>query len=128
MRIGGDRIVEVGALEPRPGEIVIDARGLALTPGFIDVHSHHEDGLFEMRDATPVVSQGITTIVAGQDGSMTYPVRDLFDRMEKTPVAINVATFVGHGNLRVDAMGKDDYRRRATARKSRRCAWAWKTA
>ncbi len=68
-----------------------------------------------MRDATPVVSQGITTIVVGQDGKMIYPVRELFDRMQKTPVAINVATFVGHGNLRVDAMGKDDYRRHATA-------------
>jgi N-acyl-D-amino-acid deacylase len=78
------------------------------------VHSHHEEGLFEMRDATPVVSQGITTIVAGQDGSMTYPVRELFERMEATPVAVNVATYVGHGTLRTGAMGKDDYRRHAT--------------
>ena len=45
---------------------------------------------------------------------MTYPVRELFERMEKTPVAINVATFVGHGSLRMDAMGKDDFRRQAT--------------
>jgi N-acyl-D-amino-acid deacylase len=114
VRVDGDRIVEVGELEPKRGETVIDAGGRTLAPGFIDVHSHHEEGLFEMRDAAPVVSQGITTIVAGQDGSMTYPVRDLFERMEKTPVAINVATFVGHGTLRVDAMGKDDYRRQAT--------------
>lgn len=115
VRVDGDRIVEVGALEPKRGEVVIDARGLVLAPGFIDVHSHHEEGLFDMPDATPVVSQGVTTIVAGQDGSMTYPVRELFERIEKTPVAINVATFVGHGNLRVDAMGEDDYRRHATA-------------
>jgi N-acyl-D-amino-acid deacylase len=115
VRIDGDRIVEVGELEPRRGERVIDAESKTLAPGFIDVHSHHEEGLFEMPDATPVVSQGITTIVAGQDGSMTYPVRELFERMEKTPVAINVATFVGHGNLRVDAMGEDDFRRHATA-------------
>jgi N-acyl-D-amino-acid deacylase len=115
VRIDGDRIVEIGALEPKRGEAVVDAKGLALAPGFIDVHSHHEEGLFEMREAAPVVSQGITTIVAGQDGGMTYPVRDLFERMNETPVAINVATFVGHGNLRADAMGKDDYRRHATA-------------
>ena len=115
VRIDGDRIVDVGELEPNRGEPVVDAGGLTLAPGFIDVHSHHDKGLFEMRDATPVVSQGITTIVAGQDGGMTYPVRELFERMEKTPVAINVATFVGHGNLREDAMGKDDYRRHATA-------------
>jgi N-acyl-D-amino-acid deacylase len=114
VRIDGDRIVEVGALEPRRGEAVIDAGGRVLAPGFIDVHSHHEEGLFDMPDAAPVVSQGITTIIAGQDGSMTYPVRDLFERMEKLPVAVNVATFVGHGSLRLDAMGRDDYRRHAT--------------
>jgi N-acyl-D-amino-acid deacylase len=45
---------------------------------------------------------------------MKYPVRDLFERMEKTPAAVNVATFVGHGTLRLDALGKDDYRRHAT--------------
>jgi N-acyl-D-amino-acid deacylase len=114
VRIDGDRIVEVGNLEPKRGEPVVDAKGLVLAPGFIDVHSHHDEGLFEMRGAEPVVSQGVTTIVAGQDGSMTYPVRDLFERMQKTPVAINVATFVGHGNLRSEAMGKDDFRRHAT--------------
>ena len=114
VRIDGDRIVEVGDLEPKRGEQVVDAGGHVLAPGFIDVHSHHEEGLFEMRDATPVVSQGITTIVAGQDGSMTYPVRELFERMEATPVAVNVATYVGHGTLRTGAMGKDDYRRHAT--------------
>ena len=90
VRIDGDRIAEVGALDPKTGERVVDARGLTLAPGFIDVHSHHEDGLFEMRDAAPVVSQGVTTIIAGQDGSETYPIQELFERMEKTPPAINV--------------------------------------
>ena len=52
-------------------------RGMSLAPGFIDTHSHHDEGLFEMRDAAPVMSQGITTIVVGQDGSMTYPVKEL---------------------------------------------------
>ena len=107
VRIDGDRIAEVGNLEPKRGEAVVDAKGLVLAPGFIDVHSHHDEGLFEMQGAEPVVSQGVTTIVVGQDGSMTYPVGDLFERMKKTPVAINVASFVGHGNLRSDAMGKE---------------------
>ena len=91
MRIDGDRIIAVGEVEPNRGEAVVDAKGLVLAPGFIDVHSHHDRGLFEMRDATPVVSQGVTTIVVGQDGSMTWPVKELFDRLEKTPVAVNVA-------------------------------------
>lgn len=49
VRVEGDRIAEVGDLSPKPGERVVDAKGKTLTPGFIDVHSHHEDGLFEMR-------------------------------------------------------------------------------
>jgi N-acyl-D-amino-acid deacylase len=114
VRIDGDRIVEVGELEPKRGEQVVDAKGLTLAPGFIDVHSHHDRGLFEMRDATPLVSQGVTTIVVGQDGGMTYPVRDLFERLDRTPAAINVATFVGHGAIRSDAMGKGDFRRQAS--------------
>jgi N-acyl-D-amino-acid deacylase len=113
VRIDGDRIVELGEVEPKRGERVIDAHGLTLAPGFIDAHSHHDDGLFEMRAAAPVVSQGVTTIVVGQDGSMTYPVKELFERMQATPAAINVATFVGHGNVRSEVMGKD-FKRHAT--------------
>ena len=54
VRIDGDRIIEVGELEPKRREQVVDAGGLTLAPGFIDVHSHHDRGLFEMRDAAPV--------------------------------------------------------------------------
>ena len=69
------RIVEVGDLKPGAGETVIDAQGMTLAPGFIDTHSHGDDELFEHPDALADVSQGITTIVVGQDGSMTWPVR-----------------------------------------------------
>lgn len=114
VRIVGDRIVAVGALEPAPGENVMDAGGLTLTPGFIDTHSHHDRQLFELRDAMAAVTQGITTTVVGQDGSMVYPVQELFDRMQRTPSAINVASYVGHGSVRQQVMG-DDFRRHATA-------------
>ncbi len=114
VRIVGDQIVAVGELQPEPGERIVDAAGLTLTPGFIDTHSHHDDGLFEDRAAMTAVSQGITTIIAGQDGSMSYPVKELFERMQQTPPAINVATYVGHGDIREDVMGAD-FRRHATA-------------
>jgi N-acyl-D-amino-acid deacylase len=107
LRIVGDRIVAVGELEPVPGEHVVDANGLTLTPGFIDTHSHHDREIFEQRDAMSAVSQGITTIVVGQDGGMTYPLKYLFDRLEQTPAAINVASYIGHGNVRTFVMGTD---------------------
>jgi N-acyl-D-amino-acid deacylase len=113
VRIEGERIIAVGDLKAAPGERVVEADGLTLAPGFIDTHSHHDEGLFEARSAMAVVSQGVTTIVAGQDGGMSYPVPELFERQSKTPAAINVASYVGHGDLRDAVMGKD-FRRQAT--------------
>ena len=110
VRIEGERIAAVGALERRATDDVVDAGGLTLAPGFIDTHSHHDRGLFDHLDAPAAVSQGITTIVVGQDGSSTLPLGDLFARLERTPPALNVASFVGHNDLRTAVMGSDTKR------------------
>jgi N-acyl-D-amino-acid deacylase len=115
VRIEGERIAAVGALSPRATDTIVDAHGLTLAPGFIDTHSHHDRGLFEQLDAAPAVSQGLTTIVVGQDGSSTLPVADLFARLEATPAALNVASFVGHGDVRQAVMGAD-FKRPASER------------
>lgn len=114
VRIEGERIVAIGDIDPPAGDRVIDAVGLVLAPGFIDVHSHHDDGLFEMPDALAVVSQGVTTIVVGQDGRHPYPLGNFFARVDTSPISINVASYAGHGSIRGEVMG-DDYRRPATA-------------
>jgi N-acyl-D-amino-acid deacylase len=114
LRIVGDRITAVGDLEPLPGETVLDAKGLALAPGFIDTHSHAVSDLAEIPGATGAVSQGITTVVGGQDGGSPYPLSESFARLESSPVAVNVASYTGHGTLREKVMG-EDFRRAATA-------------
>jgi N-acyl-D-amino-acid deacylase len=121
VRVIGDRIAAVGNFEPSATDLVVDARGLALVPGFIDTHSHHEDGLFEMPDALAVINQGVTSIVAGQDGSEAYPLTEFFAKLETVPVAINVASYAGHGTLRNQIMG-EDYRRAATQEEVARMA------
>jgi N-acyl-D-amino-acid deacylase len=113
VRVVGDRIVSVGKFEPSTRDTLVDADGLVLAPGFIDAHSHHDDGLFEMPGALAAVSQGITTIVVGQDGGQNYPLAEFFARLETSPAAINVASYAGHGTLRDRVMG-EDYRRHAT--------------
>ena len=113
VRVTGDRITSVGALKPADGERIIDARGLTLAPGFIDTHSHHDRSLAEQRDALGAISQGITTIVAGQDGGSAFPLADSFSKLESAPASVNVASYVGHGTLRRRAMGTD-FKRRAT--------------
>lgn len=113
VRVRGDRIVAIGALGAEPGETVIDANGLTLAPGFIDTHSHHTSGLAKNPEALVVVSQGVTTIVGGQDGGSTVPLAGFFKALEDKPSAVNVASYSGHNSLRDAAMG-DDFKRKAT--------------
>ncbi len=105
VRVQGDKILEIGALKTQKGEPVIDGNGKVLAPGFIDTHSHHDWGMFEKRDMPEVVSQGITTIVIGQDGGSHYPLRELWSQLDTMPVAVNVASYVGHNTLRRMALG-----------------------
>jgi N-acyl-D-amino-acid deacylase len=114
VRITGDRITAAGDLTPAATDRVVEARGLTLAPGFIDTHSHHDRGIADAPDALPVVSQGITTIVAGQDGSSSYPLEEWVESRTAKPAAVNVASYIGHGTLRRLVM-KDDYKRKATA-------------
>jgi N-acyl-D-amino-acid deacylase len=113
VRIKDDRIVAIGRLRPARGETVIDAKGLVLAPGFIDTHSHHEEGLAKHLDALQLLSEGVTTIVAGQDGDSVRPVAKLFAERTAAPAAINIASYSGHGALRAAVMGAD-YKRNAT--------------
>ena len=118
VRIAADRIVAVGRLPPVPGDRVIDGGGLALAPGFIDTHSHHDRGLDTAREATAMVSQGVTTIVVGQDGG-GIDLAALFGRLQRQPAAVNVASYAGHGAIRDRVLGKD-FARAATAEEIRR--------
>ncbi len=114
VRIVEGRIAEVGKLAPRSGEEAIDGGGRVLAPGFIDSHSHHDGAMFEEPRLEAVTSQGVTTIVVGQDGFSETPVSGLFGRLRERPVAVNVATYSGHNTLRKLAMGTDG-RRPATS-------------
>jgi N-acyl-D-amino-acid deacylase len=114
VRFVGDSIVAVGAaVTAEPNDSVVDGKGLTLAPGFIDTHSHHTGGLFEIPEALAVVSQGITTVIGGQDGSHPYPLARPLDSLTAAPPAVNVAFYVGHGTLREAVMG-DDFKRAAT--------------
>ncbi len=104
VRLKDNKIWEIGDLQPFPKETVTDANGLILAPGFIDAHSHHFGGLENHPDAEALVSQGITTIVIGQDGG-SIPIDTIQSRIKKRPVAVNVATYTGHSTLRAKAMG-----------------------
>jgi N-acyl-D-amino-acid deacylase len=109
----GDSIVAAGKrsqVQVPPGARVIEARGLVISPGFIDAHNHSDRGFADDPSAASQVSQGITTVVVGQDGGSPFPVREFFAGLEKNPIALNVLTFVGHATLRSRVMGENTNR------------------
>ncbi len=112
VRIVADHIAEVGQFRPRAGEEIIEARGLALAPGFIDIHNHSEDGLAVEPAAASQVSQGITTLAVGPDGDSPWPVADYLAKRAEQHMAVNVLAFVGHATVREMVM-KNDYKRTA---------------
>ena len=114
VRIDKDRIVAMGPLKSLKGETIIAANGLALAPGFIDTHSHHDRGDYADRAMLPLLAQGVTTIVVGQDGASAGPFEQIAARYAAHPASINVAAYTGHGFLRSKVMG-DDYKRAATS-------------
>jgi N-acyl-D-amino-acid deacylase len=113
VRIQGAEIIEVGNLEARPGEAVTNGGGLVLAPGFIDTHSHAGHELADQPGALAAVSQGITTVVIGQDGSSPLPLHDFQLKLAQNPVALNVAASSGHNSMRRQVLG-EHYQRHAT--------------
>jgi len=113
LRIIGETIAAIGMFAPRQGEEIIQARGLVVAPGFIDIHNHSETGLMREPAAASQVSQGITTLAVGPDGESPWPLADYLAKREQQHAAVNVLAFVGHATLRELVM-KNDTNRQAT--------------
>ena len=123
--ITGGRVAAMGP-SLSAGREEIDARGLAVTPGFIDIHSHGDGNMDEDPRQESVVRQGITTIVVGQDGSSRAPrARNrtggaepgeesassfavAFDAIDRLQPSVNVASMIGLGSVRAAVVGEDD--------------------
>lgn len=114
VRIRNTTIIAVGDLTPYPGETIIDGGGKILTPGFIDTHSHLDWSLRDKPEAIAGLNQGITTVVAGQDG-YSNPIDTILSYINEKPIAINIATYTGQATLRIKVMGEKNLHRTATA-------------
>ena len=111
------RIAAVGTLAGAKATRLIDATGKYVTPGFIDIHSHADDGSGpdgglrdpdpQVRAAPNLVSQGITTVVVNHDGRSPWPVAEQRAILEKQPIAVNAMLLVGHGTVRRQVLGND---------------------
>ena len=112
--ISGGRIMALGARLTGRAAHEIDAHGLAVAPGFIDIHSHVDGSLRADWRAESAIRQGITTVVAGQDGNSraTGAADDGFAALlagvEALTPAVNVASMVGLGSIREKVIGEQD--------------------
>ena len=110
----GDKVIAVGDLTDYTAEAIYDISGYAVTPGFIDIHSHASGGIFKgsgldrYPNAENYIRQGVTTVIVGQDGSSAYPIDTYLKQMEARPATINRGTMVGHGTVRAFVMGNRD--------------------
>lgn len=115
VRIKGDKIYDIGDLQPLPfDKTVIDGQARTLTPGFIDSHSHHGRDYQNDPAVIPAISQGITTIVIGQDGGSHLPLAGFFEEVEKNPASVNIASYAGHNTLRWAVIGNENFNRTAS--------------
>lgn len=104
--ITGGKIAAVGSLRDATARTTIDARGLVVAPGFIDVHTH-ADEIADHPLAEHFVRMGVTTVVAGNCGGSAEDVGKAFATIEKTGISINYATLVGHNTVRRAVMGTE---------------------
>lgn len=125
--VSGGKIVRMGKFDIIDADRVIDATGLMVIPGIIDIHSHSDGYLLENPKAESTIRQGVTTVAVGNCGLSAAPIygdyrpstsimpaklkwdwvtmADYCDTIEQKGVSVNVVPLVGHSNVRAAAMG-----------------------
>ncbi len=105
LAVRGDTIVAIAPHVAGTAARVIDARGQAVTPGFIDLHTHARRGIQDVPTAENYARQGVTTILEGPDGSSPLPIKDFLDSVAARKTSVNFGTFVGQGSIRDKIIG-----------------------
>ena len=113
--IAGDRIVRIGRLGDATARRVVDAAGMYVSPGFIDLHSHADRAMtsehLEARRAKSLNSQGLTTVIGGPDGrNQVWPLSAEIAALRELGHAMNFVPMVGHSTVRAEVMSNDYWR------------------
>jgi N-acyl-D-amino-acid deacylase len=111
--IQNNKIVAIGNLKNWKANKEIDAKGLVIAPGFIDVHAHIEGGESRNPLASNFIYDGVTTVITGNCGGSAENLKNYFNTIDSIGTSINVASLIGHNTIRKQAMGTAN--RNATA-------------
>jgi N-acyl-D-aspartate/D-glutamate deacylase len=112
--VAGETIVKVAPSIAGKAGRIIEAKGLALMPGFIDLHSHADEGMYfpESRACLNYLKQGVTSVVVGQCGSSAWPIfekaEDVRSLWTREGIGPNAALLIGHGTVRRIVMGMEN--------------------
>jgi len=118
MALKNGRIVHIGKIDSN-AEKIIDAQGLIVAPGIIDLHNHSDTEILLNQKAESAVRQGITTMIVGNCGGSAAPqiqktrnadwltYREYLSKVESHGTSVNFGGFVGHGSVRRIVMGME---------------------
>lgn len=108
--ISGNRVAAIGDLSAVEAGRIVDATGLYVSPGFIDVHSHAGRGLLaeELSAARPLLAQGVTTVFVNPDGGGPIDLAEQRAALLEHGLGVNVAQLVPHGSIRSEVLGMED--------------------
>lgn len=99
------KILKIGNFTGISASKIIDAKGMIITPGFIDVHTHIEGDELKTPTADNFIHDGVTTVITGNCGSSNTDIKKYLQRIDSIGISINVATLIGHNDVRKAVMG-----------------------
>lgn len=102
--IKGNRIAKIGSFKENRALETIDATGLVVTPGFIDVHTHCDRGIKRVPTVDNYIFQGVTTAIGGNCGGHRFPLAKLYEDLELEGISINFGSLIGHNTIRREVM------------------------
>ena len=103
----GSEIVKIGDLRGLSAKRIINAKGLVVSPGFIDVHTHL-DPILKLSNCESHLKQGVTTSLGGPDGSSPWPFGKFLDTLDQIGVGMNIGYLIGHNTIRKNVMSLDN--------------------
>lgn len=102
--IKGGIIEKIGWIDRSSGKKIIEAEGLVVAPGFIDVHTHCDRGILKVPTVDNYILQGVTTVIGGNCGGHPYPLKELFQQAEQKGISPNFGCLIGHNTIRREVM------------------------
>ena len=104
--VSGNKITSIGDLSKDKADKTIDATGLIIAPGFIDVHTHIEGDEKKTPTADNFIYDGVTTVITGNCGTSNIDISKYFKFLDSLKLSINVGTLIGHNDVRSAVLGE----------------------